>query len=154
MPVDYDLEINSRMTANEVAKVITQACNFQSSGKTGFFTNGLVGSVKEMSKSGQEVIQEYFGFTPTLRVNFSADQSAQPEIYEKAMRDGLKAFMTVLQYDDGDAISLMEGESIIFTRISGKLILGSSHFSKEDGLIWNYKDIPFPFETKEFEILN
>ena len=65
----------------------------------------------------------------------------------------MKAIMTILQYDFGDAVVLMNNEYIVLTRINGKLILNSQSFGTNNDKWWNTKDVPFrSYEIKELEL--
>jgi len=153
MPIDYNLEIESQLSPKELLEIIIQSGNFKCRDKVFFYTDGLVGLVSKNFEQSRQIIQEYFNFQPTLTVNFSPDQSAEDEVYYEAMHKGLKTFMDILKHEAGDAVCLMEGESVVFTRISGKLIVNLNKFYEADA-VWTFDQIPFPYETKEFEILN
>jgi len=158
MALDFDLEIKSRMTPSEIVELILKLDGFhRTTDIIGFYAEGVVCSVNKIASEGyypkvhQEIMLENFGFVPTLRLSYRPDGY---EGYEAGMRNGLKAFMTVLQNDDGDAVCILNGESIKFTRIGGKLVLNSDSFSNDKELVWSFDQIPVSFETKKFEILD
>ncbi len=153
MPIDYNLEIESQLSPKELIEIIIQSGNFERRDEVFFYTEGLVGLISTTSEQSKEIIQEYFNFRPTLTINFSPDQSAEDEVYYEAMRKGLKTFMDILKDEGGDAVCLMEGESVVFTRILGRLIVNSNKFYEADA-VWTFDQIPFPYDTKKFEILD
>lgn len=157
MALDFDLELKTRRTAPEVLESILKLDGFHRTDETvGFYAEGVVCRINEIAseshyqKTHQEIMLENFGFAPTLRLSYRPDGY---EGYEAGMRNGLKAFMTVLKHDDGDVVCLLNGESIKFTRIGGKLILNSDSFSNDKESVWSFDQVPFPFETMKFEIL-
>jgi hypothetical protein len=154
MAVDYYLELNTKLSDKDILKMILNLESFfQIEDKTGFYSDGVVGGIQIQkddeyyAKVHQEIMQENFGFTPTISAWFRTDSY---ENYEIGMRNGLKAFMTILQYDDSDAVMLMDSEFVKLTRLNGKLILDAGSFHKGEDTIWSYKDITFAdFEVKD-----
>ncbi len=117
--------------------------------ETSFKTKGLVGGVFVASEFDQRIVQENFNFVPTISVWF---RPSGYDDYESGMRNGLRAFIEVLKQDNGDAVCIMNGESVKFVRINGKLSLNSESFYEKDS-VWVFDQMPFPFETKQFQIL-
>lgn len=157
MALDFDLEINSRLTPEQATQII---CRLEGFAKTvdenGFYAKGVGGGVDSLEQRDgyyaqvhREMMQESFGFEPTLKIWFRPDGY---DDYEIGMRNGLKAFMEILKHDDGDAVCIMNGEHIKFTRINGRLTLNFNSFREDENSIWSYKEVPFSFETKEFPI--
>lgn len=154
MAIDYYLELNTKNSDKDILKMILNLESFfQIEDKTGFYSDGVVGGIQiqkvddHYAEVHQEIMQENFGFTPTLSAWFRTDSY---ENYEIGMKNGLKAFMTILQCDDSDAVMSMDSEFVKFTRLNGKLSLDADSFHEGENTIWSYKDVPFAeFEVKD-----
>ena len=157
MALDFDLEINTESSPNEVLNEVFKSAGFsQANYENGFYTDGVVGGViSQKGKSEyyadvhQQMLQANFGFQSTIKVWFRPDSY---DNYEIGMKNGLKAFLSVLQNIKGDAVVLMNGEDIKLIRKDDKLILNSESFSADDS-IWTFDQIPFPFETKKLGVI-
>jgi hypothetical protein len=158
MALDFALEIDSPLTAEEVMKIILQQDGFEKNGgETDFLAEGLVGGVRASqgedyyAKVHQEIMQENFGFVPSLRIWYRPDGY---DGYAAGMQNGLKIFMSLLQLNVGDAACVMNGESVKFTRIKGKLVLNQESFGDQQNSIWSLRDVPFPdYQLKKFDLL-
>jgi hypothetical protein len=147
MALDYYLELNTKLTPLELMTSILSLESFEVLEKsTEFESDGVVGGISTASDGFQEIVQENFGFTPTISAWFRSDSY---ENYQIGMRNGLKAFMTILQQDTGDAVIFVDAEWIKMTRINGKIVLDSESFHEDKDMIWRFGDVPFAdFEVK------
>lgn len=141
MAMDFSLEVDTSLNLEEIANLILQIDGFEpdTDERIYFLANGLTGGVRALDEISQEVLAEEVGITANRRIWYRLDASA----YEDGMRNGLRAFTTILSETDGDAVVRLNGDYIKLLRKDGKLILNSASFSNEKDAVWRFKDIPF-----------
>lgn len=146
MAIDYHLKIDTEKTSVDLMNIILQIDGFrENERKNDFFAEGLVGGIWTEtddydSQVSQNLTYDDFGFRHKIVVWLTPYRD---ELEEAGMHNMMKAIMTVLQQDTGDAVVLMNNEYVILTRIAQKLALNSESFGEKDKW-WNPKeDVPF-----------
>lgn len=151
MALDFSLEIATQRELNSFLDSIIRLDGFYKADEEQcFWANGLFGGVKLKDEISQEILQEEVGILANVRIWYRLDSDE----YESGMRNGLRAFMTVLQSDDGDAVIRLNGDDVKLLRVDGKITLNSNSFSKDKNALWRLEDVPLPFEIKEFAAYN
>lgn len=150
MAVDFHLNYKTDSSLSQVTSLILNLDGFEIDDKeTNFKAKGLVGGVFAASDFDQRIVQENFDFVPTISIWF---RPSGYDDYEVGMQNGLRAFIEVLKQNGGDAVCIMNGESVKFVRVNGKLSLNSESFYEEDS-VWTFDQVPIPFEAKQYQIL-
>ena len=147
MALDFSLEIATERKLNDLSNLIIQLDGFhQAEDKNCFFANGLFGGIKLKDEISQEILQEEVGILANVRVWYRLDT----DNYEAGMRNGLRAFMIVLQNVSGNAVIRLNGDDVKLLRVDENITLNSNSFSKDDDALWRLKDVPLPFKLQEF----
>lgn len=137
MGLEYNLEIASGSTPERVMQVIADklgcAANDprlqQRSRGINLNLQGLIIAVTAIREQslGQVVIEEDYGFRPTIYIGFQLFTETDVDAdYEAGMRAMMRATMAVLQHESGDAVLLFNGERTVLQRMSGKLQLNEN----------------------------
>lgn len=157
MALDFDLELKTNLTSKEILSMILELDGFRPADfENGFYADGVIGgTTSQEEKNGyyaqvhQNILKENFGFESDIKVWFRPDSY---DNYEVGMQNVLKVLIYVLQKVQGDAVVLMNGESVKLLRKNNKLILNSESFS-ENNSVWTLNQIPFQYETKNLALI-
>lgn len=74
---------------------------------------------------GQAVIEDAFGFRPTVVVGFRVESNVSDASYQEAYQTLVRATVVLLHHDQGDAVLLFNREYILLHRLAGHLILNA-----------------------------
>lgn len=157
MALDFDLEVSTNKSIEEIFNSILDLEGFDKAEfDFGFSAEGIVGGIVRRQNSEdyysnayQEMMKENFGFHSTVKVWFRPDRD---NAYEIGMRNGLKAFMKILQFDESDAVIIMNGESVKLIRKNGQLVLNADSFHADEELIWSFREVPFvKYEVRKLQ---
>ncbi len=124
MATEYSLELATELKPTQVLQLLADELTFEWADATHLLGPGLWVSVIEKGEVGQEIIEESFGFRPTIVVGFRLQPETSED--EKAARQMLlRATMFLLRKAPGDAILLLNGEHTRLQRMDGHLVLNS-----------------------------
>ena len=139
MALDYTLSIATELDPLQALNIAFTGSNLEwaSSSDARLFGDGLLmGAYLEDDDDGRSMIEEAFGFIPTLSVWF---RFTYPEDYGKSINTIFQVTMKLLSQEvSGDAILLSNGEDIILQRLKGQLLLND-----ESKLVINGKSQPW-----------
>ena len=152
MALDFSLELETSLEPFEISKMITKLKGFYEDKDDSryFWADGIYGGVRTLEGISQEVLEEEVGVRANRRIWYRLNTGEN--VYEQGQRNGLQAFMTVLQGTDGDAVIRLNGDDVKLIRKNGKVILNSKSFFDDEEAIWRIKDVPLAdFEVKELD---
>lgn len=150
MAMDFYLKLKTSLEPKEIADMIVEFDGFikDEDDEHYFRADGIYGGVIPMSETGIEVLREETGIDANLRIWFRLE--ASEEFYKLGLRNGLKAFMKILENTDGDAVIRLNDDDVKLIRKNGKVILNSESFFEDEEAMWRIKDVPLRnFEVKE-----
>ena len=151
MSNDYTLKIRSALGPRPVLELLTAALELDAplepSGKALFVGTDLINIGARRVHDGDhwarvegDIIEEGFGFRPTLSVNFKPLRPWEGDddsfrLADESYRLMQRGVFELLRHDPGDAVLLYNGESVVLQRLEGRLELNqtwSSEWSDED----------------------
>ncbi len=123
MSISYTYYTASSLKPEQAMQLIAQTLGAQLSGPVDLRTpNSLVihATEQDPGSRGEEMIEEGFGFRPSLRVGFRLAKE-----YEARERDRelAHAATVLLEAAAGDAVLLVNGEHVLLQRLGGRLEL-------------------------------
>ena len=121
MAVSYTIDTASGLSSSAVSGLLARLPDFAQT-VNGLAAPDLLISIWEPSALASSIIEEAFGFRPKLEVDFRVDD----------LRDGaaavdriLRATAALLRDTAEDTALLLNGESVVLTRLQGRLLLYS-----------------------------
>ena len=152
MALDFYLKLQTKLKPEEINRKILELDGFEKDEEGHrFLAEGIVGGVFPMNKNSRQVLCEEVNINANTRIWFWLD-AGEEDLYKRGLRNGLRAFMTVLQNTDGDAVIRLNGDDVKLIRKNGKVILNSKSFFEDEEAIWRIKDVPLSnFEVKELD---
>ncbi len=120
MSLEYSLEIAEKVSVSEILTYLGSLPDFEHHGGGEIRTPELQAFVKEPSYLTSDVIEESFGFDPSVEVTFRLDKS-----YDRsaARYRVVWASSKLLRRTNGDVVLLFNGETVIFSRLGAHLTL-------------------------------
>lgn len=139
MALSYRLHLATELKPLQALNIAFTGSNLEwaSSPDARLFGDGLLmGAYLEDDDDDRSMIEEAFGFIPTLSVWFRFTYS---EDYGKSINTIFQVTMKLLSQEvSGDAVLLSNGEDIILQRLKGQLLLND-----ESKLVINGKSQPW-----------
>jgi hypothetical protein len=139
MALEFDLSISTQLEPAQVLQILSEQLdlNLDSGQIKG---DGVVIGAISKTALGQSVIEEGFGFKPTISVRF---RIASTDNYEQGVLTILKATIVLMSTLKGDSVLLFNGEEVVCQRIHGKLLINQNRS------IWKMSqisEITLPYE--------
>jgi hypothetical protein len=147
MSLNYDLEIATSLNPKQVLQIIVDELGFTWCEQGNLQGPQVAVSAISQSPLGQSVIEEGFGFRPKIHLSFWISSHANEEEGRIARQSVIRAVMTILRYESGDAVLLFNGENLLLQRLNGNLILNSVW--KEWTSYYLFDEITLPCERRE-----
>jgi len=150
MALDFYLKLQTTLKPEEINNKILELEGFEKDEDDNRFSaKGIVGGIFLMDEISQEILFEEVHIKANTRVWFWLD-AGEEELYEKGLRNGLKAFMAVLQNTNGDAVIRLNDDDVKLIRKDDRVILNSESFFEDEEAIWRIKDVPlYNFEVRK-----
>ncbi|MFE1748096.1 SitI3 family protein [Coleofasciculus sp. H7-2] len=145
MSLDYDLSIATDLKPIQALHIVSKGFDLEwdsASSNPCLFGSGILVGAHPQLDIRQSVIEEAFGFRPTIDVWFQINSNVN---YEGGKHTLLWVTIELLRQISGDAVLLFNGESIIFQRLAGQLLLN------EDWHDWatsHLSEVTLPFEVQ------
>jgi hypothetical protein len=118
--LDYSLDIATELEPIQALHIVSDGLGLEWRTDTLLEQPGVQVCAIKNSELGQSVIEEWFGFRPTISVLFRIFTN---EDYEGGKHTLQQATMELLRQVPGDAVLLFNGETIVLQRIGGQLVL-------------------------------
>lgn len=125
MSLIHNLEIATSLTPAQATDVMTRAIQPDRHDQNSLRVSGMFGIAGSLGDYVSDLTYEYYGFRPTLNVTFEV-YSREDEDFLNGMRMMMRAAMSILQHDSGDAVMLFNGERTMLQRINGQLLLNAA----------------------------
>jgi len=103
----------------------------------------IIITVVELDGEAQSIVEEGFGFRPTLSVGFRFPSNHDYERFVQAM---LRGALLLLEHG-GDGVLLFNGEIIVLQRIGGQLVFNAEYRLYGDEH-WLKDKVSVPFERR------
>ena len=129
MSLDYDLRIVTDWQPMRILDFLSKKLQLGWEEGVRLFGPGIVVGVVKENERRQAFIQSLFGFAPTLDVWFWLDSTAEDDRGKQTL---LQAVMLLLSEMPGDAVLLINYETIVLQRIRGTLIFNQELGSWSD----------------------
>ncbi|HZI08510.1 MAG TPA: SitI3 family protein [Archangium sp.] len=145
MGLDYSLKLTTDMTrARALGLLAEQIPELQwSEENKSLYAPDIIITVLELSSEGDSIIEENFGFRPSLSVGFRYPSNRDYENFAKTMLRG--ALPLLAQGRDG--VLLFNGEIIVLQRREGRLVFNADYRLYRDEH-WLSANVPVPFERR------
>jgi hypothetical protein len=127
MSATYDLEISTDLTPAQVRALLALRFKLKWWDETHLGGPATWISIGGRDSLGQDIMEESFGFRPTVSISFDPDTFSDE--HDEGLRLQIRAAIFLLDHCR-DAMLLFNGEVIVLQRLGGKLILN------EDWNIW------------------
>ncbi|KFA87882.1 SitI3 family protein [Archangium violaceum] len=145
MGLDYSLKLATDMTRANALDLLAKCIpELQWSKEHGsFYAPDIIITVLELSREGDSIIEENFGFRPDLSVGFRYPSNRDYETFVKMMLRGAVPLL-----DQGrDGVLLFNGEIIVVQRTGGRLVFNADYRLYRDEH-WLKANVPVPFERR------
>lgn len=137
MAVNYRLEFDTSLLAEAALALIEKTFSFKrrsvdnlawppnsEDAAITIYASNFTGGDDYYAKVQREIMEEGFGFMPTLAVIFRLRRAhVSYADYDEAEHLKYRAVMLLLQQSPGDAVFLFNGEEIVLQRLKGQLTL-------------------------------
>jgi hypothetical protein len=131
MALEFDFSISTELEPLQVLQILAKQFNLGlDSGQ--LRENGVAIFAISKTTLGQSVIEEGFGFKPTISVGF---RITAKDNYEQGKLTILQATIELMSKLKGDCILLFNGEELLLQRIGEKLLIN------QDKSIWKTSQI-------------
>lgn len=145
MGLDYIIDIETDLEQQRALRLIADALGIEPTDKTDIDTPILSIFVTETIESRRETVEEGFGFTPTLTVDFTFSPETD-EDEESGRHDMMRAVMTLLHNTDGNAVLQFNYDYPLLERTNGRLVLNGDW--KEWTSYGLLNDVTLPHEVR------
>lgn len=124
MALTYSLMIDTELEPVQVAQFLANGLRLSPSRETTLRGEAVFAAVGKESKLGQEVVEEEFGFRPTLHVVFELYSS---EDEDEGQRIIGRAAAALLRHEAGDAVLAFNGDDMMLLRRGGHVVVSDWH---------------------------
>lgn len=145
MGLDYVLDASTDMKRAQALDLLAGCIpELQWSEEHGsLYAPDIIITVLELSSEGDSIIEESFGFRPSLSVGFRYPSNRDYENFVKTMLRGALPLL-----DQGrDGVLLFNGEIIVLQRMEGRLVFNADYRLYKDEH-WLKDNVPVPFERR------
>lgn len=123
MAFDYDLEMTTELTPTQALHLLVTELDLEWGDDTHLKGMGLSTTALCTWDSRRAIIEQDFGFRPTLHVGFRPS-GFDPEGEDRESYAMLaQAVAVLLRYSPCNAVLLCNSENVLLQRLSGKLVL-------------------------------
>jgi len=129
MSLDYDLRIVTDWEPMQTLELLLKKLQLEWGKDSRLLGPGIVVGVLQEDERDKSFMQSLFGFTPTVDVWFWLDSTAEDDRGKQTL---LQAVMLLLSEMPGDAVLLINYETIVLQRIRGTLIFNQELGSWSD----------------------
>ncbi|MCY1082707.1 SitI3 family protein [Archangium lansingense] len=145
MGLDYSLKLATDMKRIQALGLLAERIpELQwSEEHTSLYAPDIIITVVEMDGMGQSIIEEGFGFRPSVSVGFRYPSNRDYENFAKTM---LRGALPLLE-QGRDGVLLFNGEIIVLQRIGGRLVFNADYRLYRDER-WLTDNVPVPFERR------
>src|SRR3712207_4413623 len=112
MALDYEFEIATDLGPLQALCLLADELGLVWADDSHLLGPALWLSAIEKSALGKAVMEEAFGFRPTLSVGFRLNPNVSDEEYEEGKRTMIRATILLLRHEPGDAVLLFNGENV------------------------------------------
>ena len=119
MSLNYTLSIAGAHSNDALLEKIQLAKGYSMTTNE-IFAPGLRLRFSKPGPVDSQIIEEEFGFSPGVQIDFRVDKMSNPETVAMYLLRGCRA---LLDQTPGDAVLLFNGETVIFLRQAGRLVL-------------------------------
>jgi hypothetical protein len=147
MSLNYDLEIATSFEPKQILKIIADELDFTWGENGNLQGPEVVVSAISQTSLGKLVIEDAFGFRPTVNLNFWISSYANEKEGRVGRRAMIKAAMTVLKQEPVEAVFLFNGEHLILQQTKERLILNNTW--KEWDSYDLSEEVVLPYERRE-----
>ena len=125
MAQSYGLSIETDLNAKELLKFVSTVKDFEWNG-TFLLGSGMLISVFPETSEGQSIMEEAFGFKPSVSIGFRMQpiSVSEAEIGKLTM---LQVTIEILKLVTGDSVLLFNGEIILLQRFNNQLLLNQDY---------------------------
>ncbi len=142
MSLHYDLRIATDLAPKQTLELLANGLKLRWEEECRLVDKGIVLGAMQERQSGQAIIQQAFGFKPTINVWFWLDPNQD---YAQGKHSLLIAVIFLLRHLPGDAVLLFNGEIVRLQRINGQLIVN------QDFSLWSASElaeVELPFDCQ------
>lgn len=139
MALEFDLSISTQLEPAQVMQILSEQLDLDLDSGQIRGDGVAIGAIAKTTL-GQSVIEEGFGFKPTMSVRF---RIASRDNYEQGALTMLKAIIVLMSKLKGDSVLLFNGEEVVCQRIEGNFLIN------QDRSIWKMSqisEITLPYE--------
>lgn len=131
MALEFDLSISTQLHPAQVLQILSEQLDleFDSGQLRGY---GVVIGARAKTALGQSVIEDRFGFKPTISVRF---RIASRDNYAQGAQTMLEAIIVLMSQLKEDSVLLFNGEEVVCQRIDSQLLIN------QDRSIWTIGQI-------------
>jgi hypothetical protein len=123
MSTYYRLELDTNFEPAHVMNMLSDELKVELiewNGSLNLRAAGIWIGIQNREPSGQQIIQDAYGFRPTVVINFEIYDREDTEAGKQLM---VRAVLALLGRMPGDAVLLFNGEHTVLQRIGGKLAI-------------------------------
>lgn len=145
MGLDYVLDVSTDMKrAQAIGLLAERIPELQwSEEHASLHAPDIIITVLELSREGDPIIEENFGFRPVLSVGFRYPSNRDYENFVKMM---LRGALPLLE-QGREGVLLFNGEIIVVQRMGGRLVFNADYRLYRDEH-WLKANVPVPFERR------
>ncbi|GAB4299912.1 MAG: hypothetical protein Fur0025_39180 [Oscillatoriaceae cyanobacterium] len=142
MSLDYDLRIATDLATEQTLEILANELKLEWEEGCRLVGSGIVVGAMPEREQGQVIIQQAFGFKPTVNLWFWLDSNQD---YPQGKHSLLIAVISLLRHLPGDAVLLFNSEIVRLQRINGRLIFN------QDFSLWSESElaeVELPFDCQ------